>query len=325
MYRLKRFRPAVSTARICLAAAIALTILAIAGEEKQPSPTYGTSPHQFGPTQFRHGWPWPFLWRTIREDVDDASEWEITSGEPNIAPLALAYDMGAISTLVALVGLSWSYWKKSRRLTQFGVRGCLIAIFIVSAVFAWWRYERTQEFRERQLADKAGNSSDLVFLSRPGWLWRWVPYSWYSRVEEVIPQRADSLTIHHLESEQIDRLSVLTRLTICDIWAETIKEQSDAKRVFPEIGKIKTLERIMILDKAFSDDDLLALRALPVLNRLEIAFDSRLTDAGIRLLASFPQLRDVVLGPCDVTWAGILELQRSRPDMRIDLQWDSRQ
>jgi hypothetical protein len=311
IYRVKR-----STIVVCVLAAIPLLIVNLKGD-RSPDINWWLEESQI---EFRHGWPWPYLWRWLPAELPAPSPWSFQEGETSLFVFDIAKNIATAFLILAILGIAWEYCTRVTRWRQFGLRTTFLATLVFCGILAWWRSEVLAERREVAFTDQPRSFFNSQFSVRPAWLRIMLPEPVLQRAESLLPYRLDSIefvgesqaafstddTLGHT------RLGSLMTLNKGGAWVDSALEL---------LVNASSLERFAT-DISLRDSDLARLKSKATLLGLEIHGHNRLTDTGINILESFPRLRYLRLGPCNASWSSIKELQRKRPDLQIELDWD---
>lgn len=261
------------------------------------------SRERFYDFEWQNGWPWVYLGRHAGIDVtrQDPEAWipDPTQALLWFRPAAAIADA---SLALALLGATW--WAIRRRFRsprpfQYGMRGLLLLVTAVSAVFGWGLYH---DRRQRKVVEATGNIFGFyVDQGLPQALRQFLPGGRLRLFDRI---RMVNVAAPDCRGDRLKLLAELDDATMVEIWSNEVDDDS-----VRHLTRMHRLVGIRLRGPTHvSDAGLKHISKLKKLRELDIG-SSRITDAGLVHLAELKQLEHLDLNQIDeISDAGLAHL-----------------
>lgn len=296
--------------------ASALTILNLGFVRVSREPDYNL--------EWQNGWPWIFLSRHTGIDVarGDREAW-IPDATGPVLWFRLAAAISDVSLALALLGATW--WAIRRRFQsprpfQYGLRGLLLLVTAVSAVFGWGLYH---DRRQRKVVEAPGNIFGFyVDQGLPQALRQFLPGGRLRLFDRI---RMVNVAAPDCRGDRLKPLAELHDATMVEIWSNEVDD--DALNYFrglqqlvcvrligpthvgdaglEHIGQLKQLRELEIRGSDVTDAGLVHLDGLTRLEHLELSRAGEISDAGLVHLHGLKAVKTLELIGAKITDAGL--------------------
>jgi hypothetical protein len=329
----------------------------------------GAPSHAIG----QHGWPFVYLYEydnaddpDERKEIDEliAKEglpWTATGGEGEIlekygqcepiwlvaeawkfsediylCKTGLALDIAVVVAFVALVAFPYECW--ARRHWRYSLRTLFCVLFLVAAVFAWWRTAMNRWEREIRAVEPL-RKKEAVFVDRSApLLLRMLvgdnhlkPFNHVSAIGTfsrwTTKPRRDVVENHPISDDDLEKIANLGHLKSLSLYSESVTdrclrdiqgmahlEELDLSRTritdigVKDIRNLPRLDRLALSDNPITGDGLGNLKDLPRLHFLHLD-NTNITDSSLHKVGELTKLQGLFLDGTKITDAGLRHLE----------------